>query len=538
MPSSRRIDPWIILLLAAGAVLLLANLGDANGRLWQDEAETAVLAKNTLLYGYPRAFDGVNRLNPALPLAPGEAWTYHPWLSMYVLAGSFALLGATTFAARLPFALMGLASVLLFHRMVQRMTGDRALARWAGLLLVTSVPFLLHMRQCRYYAPSVLLSLWSVLAYWRFFCAYTVPDTSRGGRYSSRDLELSAALALLFHANHGVFGPVAAALTGHFIFTRYTVPDTAKPWGRALLVGAVVLALTLPFALYLQAGQHHGELAWKEIRHHAEFYFRQVNKFVLPVAPWAIALALWRPHFRDLFGDRETALRSSFGIAAWLIGIGFLFLIFGPVQRHFRYLVFLIPWLLLVQAALLRALFLRSRAAGVAAFILFALTDLHYTGPAALAAQVPAIRAKLSSPNVKPRCILLEMAGELTHTYRGPMDGVIEILSQRAKPGQTIKIPYGDPTVLFYTDLVLEPIVRPEDFLRETYPDWVVLRRDWIPGEFFGSRYHQNLLETYRKHELDAPDIPWQNRPDPGYHRFRTDREAAPLVVLEKAQPR
>lgn len=517
MPSSGSRE--FTLLLAAGAVLLLANLGDGNGRLWQDEAETAVLAKNTLRFGYPRAFDGVNRLNPALPLAPGEAWTYHPWLSMYLLAGSFALLGPTTFAARLPFALMGLVSLLLFYRLVQTMTGDRQLARWAGVLLVTSVPFILHMRQCRYYAPSVLLSLWSVRAYWRFL-------HQRPGSVP----ELSASLTLLFHANHGVFAPVAAALAAHFALER----SGPKRWGRALAVGAVVLALTLPFALYLQAGQHHGDFSGEEIRHHAQFYFRQVNKFVLPVAPWAIVLGIWRPSFRSLFGERGTALRRSFGIAACLIGTGFLFLLLGPIQRHFRYMVFLIPWLLLIHAALLRGLFQRSRIAAALAFFLFALTDLHYTGPSVLAAQLPAIRARLSSPLVKPRCLLLELGGELTSAYRGPMDGLIEILSQRARPGQTIKIPYGDPAVIFYTDLVLEPIVRPEDFLRETTPDWVVIRRDWIPAEFFQSRYHQTLLETYRRHELDVPDIPWQNRPDPGYHRFRTDRGAPRVVVYEK----
>ena len=90
--GERRADPWLILLLAAGAALLLANLGDGNGRLWQDEAETAVLGKNTLHYGYPRAFDGVNRVNSAMPTAAGDAWTYHTWLPMYLVAGSFALL--------------------------------------------------------------------------------------------------------------------------------------------------------------------------------------------------------------------------------------------------------------------------------------------------------------------------------------------------------------------------------------------------------------------------------------------------------------
>ena len=108
---AKGIDGWLIAILLTSCALLLIHLG--NGRLWQDEAETAVLGKNILRFGYPRAFDGVNRLNPGLAVAKGDAWTYHTWGSMYATAISFLLLGANTFAARLPFALMGLASIAL-----------------------------------------------------------------------------------------------------------------------------------------------------------------------------------------------------------------------------------------------------------------------------------------------------------------------------------------------------------------------------------------------------------------------------------------
>lgn len=45
-------------IMLLGSVLLLGNL--SNGMLWNDEAVTAVLAKNVLTYGYPRVFDGKN----------------------------------------------------------------------------------------------------------------------------------------------------------------------------------------------------------------------------------------------------------------------------------------------------------------------------------------------------------------------------------------------------------------------------------------------------------------------------------------------
>jgi hypothetical protein len=49
--------PAIAIILALGAFLLLFHLDDRP--FWQDEAETACLAKNVLKYGVPRAYDGL-----------------------------------------------------------------------------------------------------------------------------------------------------------------------------------------------------------------------------------------------------------------------------------------------------------------------------------------------------------------------------------------------------------------------------------------------------------------------------------------------
>src|SRR5947207_2152399 len=138
LPASDRLFPlrrWLApaAIACAAAVLLFWNLTDTY--LWQDEANTAVLAVRLLEYGRPLAYDGRNLLSDDNFAAqdrqtidertkdPEKAvedcirrgamtadrmWTYHPW-GQFVLAGlSIELLGRTTFAARLPFALAGL----------------------------------------------------------------------------------------------------------------------------------------------------------------------------------------------------------------------------------------------------------------------------------------------------------------------------------------------------------------------------------------------------------------------------------------------
>src|SRR5260221_5169480 len=142
-----RTSQWIApaAILCAAAVLLFWNLTDTY--LWQDEANTAVMAVRLLRYGRPLAYDGRNLLSDdnfaaqdrqtidARTKDPGKAvedcirrgtmtadgmWTYHPW-GQFVLAGlSIELLGQTTLAARLPFALAGLATVFATFWLVRR----------------------------------------------------------------------------------------------------------------------------------------------------------------------------------------------------------------------------------------------------------------------------------------------------------------------------------------------------------------------------------------------------------------------------------
>jgi len=356
------------------------------------------------------------------------------------------------------------------------------------------------MRQCRYYAPAVFFTLWAVLAYWRFL---------RKKRISG--VELVVALNLLSHADHGVFIPVASGLGLHFLWSRPRPAD----WHRAGSVAVLVLALTLPWMIYLQSWQHHKAFSLKEVSHHFQFYFRQINRFLFPIVFWGIVGLMWRRFFKDLFGAGETQRRQGWQLAGSLLLTGILFLVFVPEQRHFRYLLFLIPWLFMIQAALLARLLQSRRTvfiSGLAAVLL--LTDLA------------------ARP---PRVLLLEFMGELTHPYRGPMDGVVELLLRESRPGDSVKISYGDIPLIFYLpDRRIEPFVSSEQFRNETFPDWIILRRDWLPGGFLESPYCRKIQERYRQILLDAPDIPWQNRPDPGYHRFQTDVHAPPVVVFHK----
>ena len=95
-PSMRvyRLFSPIMIILALGAFLLLFHLD--HRPFWQDEAETAVLAKRVLEYGVPRAYDGVNLVSQEAghEYGPNYLWRWSPWLQIYVAAGAFRLGGS------------------------------------------------------------------------------------------------------------------------------------------------------------------------------------------------------------------------------------------------------------------------------------------------------------------------------------------------------------------------------------------------------------------------------------------------------------
>ena len=104
-----------ILLVVLSGILFLPNLG--NHLLWQDEAQTALIATTVQDHGVPRGFDGRNYFSQELGAEYGEnyIWRWHTWLPFYLVAVSFEILGQGTMAARLPFALFGIATVILLY---------------------------------------------------------------------------------------------------------------------------------------------------------------------------------------------------------------------------------------------------------------------------------------------------------------------------------------------------------------------------------------------------------------------------------------
>src|SRR5437667_117677 len=228
LTSLRQHWPFAIVSLIS-AVFIFTNLG--RDYLWEDEGDTAALASNILKFGVPKAWDGAAFLDSdhGARLNRDLVMVTHPWVQYYLTAASFLIFGQNTFAARFPFAVAGWLSILFVYLFLWRFAGSRLIAFSAAALLVSSVQFLLYVRQCRYCALNILLVCW---LFWSFF-----------KMKSARDCVLFVlAAVLLFHTHPYGIAPVVALAGLSLIYRPFSAQ---RRWIR--FAAPAIALLTLPW---------------------------------------------------------------------------------------------------------------------------------------------------------------------------------------------------------------------------------------------------------------------------------------------------
>jgi len=482
---------------ALAGVLLLKNLDDQC--LWQDEAETALIAKTVLTDGFPHGGDGKNCFSQELDR--DRLTRRHAWLPFYLTAGFFGLFGVNTLAARLPFALVGLASVPLCYFLARWIWQSRRAAALSAIVLATSVPYLILSRQCRYYSLATFFSLLGLLAYGRMVQRkrWAIPL-------------FVVASVLLFQSNYlGWIVLQAAVLVHVVIFHR----------GRflAVVLGASCsFLLNLPWLIWLVhfyttttlAPGTEGATSLAVFLATAWRYVAKANEHLFSPVLWILLLVIAIAAISRKKGFSRSAMAAW--REPWLL---FLFIVidvatFSLVNRFyfFRYLAPVVPL-----------------AAMLAGRILESAMRLHPgVGIVGLAAML------FFSP-------LQDYLYEITHHCRGPTEGIVQFLKAHAKPDDVVAITYGDLPLKFYTNLRVVGGLTGEDLTPVLKARWVLLRNFILCNKDLAvARYMATHLraEDYRRHDLDFPDIPYDNRECPDEHRYRTATGFPPITIWER----
>jgi len=453
-----------IILTVIFVLLVIPNLGART--LWQDEAETALVAKQMVKSNnwLPYAYDDQGPISQDwnYQFSVSKLWRWHPWLQFYVTALSFELFGISTLTARLPFALAG---ILFFYYwisfIVKNGPKNRLFYLLAVGLVLTSVPLLLHIRQARYYSLALLFTLIAVDGYLIIL-----------KRLDLGTPKYILGSILLFHS----FLPGALALQISFWIHQLTVAvkfrELHKVSSFARLF-SITLLFTLPWAIWLKIGSQNLNLDPAIIKQNIHWHYIYIHKYIFPF------FLLIPVSFSFLIKSFRVPMKSGRGNLAKTdchvanaprndeknfvaITVLFSLIIFSNLGLYtinhpyfFRYLVPLIPFLVYISARAIVSL--PKKLSIIAIFIAFL-------------------------PNIK---LFPNYLTEITHPYIGTNKQIIEILNSGKFSGtKSLAVNYDDFTFRFHTNLIVHGAQELTNL--NTCPDSVIIFPDWG---------NENLLE-------------------------------------------
>ena len=529
-----RPDPVVVLVALLSAPLFLIGLG--NTYLWQDEAQTALLARSVLKHGVPMVGQGAQSLSAVMGTDAGVRGIYFQvsWLQAYVTAASFSFFGESSWAARIPFALAGWLCVPLVAWAMRRAGTCRSSARLGALLVALNVPFIVSARQARYYALTSALVLMTTGAY-----AGLARNTT--ARFAAFAMAASLLVLSFDITAIGVLG----ALALYNVIASRKAQDRFDgrfwiAWGAAFLVLIAWLAMSFT-APSRQAHSGLGALV-NRFRYGSSYYVGQFNAHVFPLPVLLTLGLLWA---RGTTSDDYT--RAGNRRATGLLSIVAVGAICGAMLSPFRFFRYAVPALPIVLA--LCAIGLTALAAGrrlrqllAAAIVVAVVTS---TAPYVWSHSLMAWMARTSglvtvrSRVVEYRVPLAQLIGELRDPPRGPIAATVEYLREHARPTDIVVTSYGELPLRFHSGLTVyggeTAQLPPADVTANwIWPRHVGSYREVRPAQEWMTR--ELSRGNYAPIELPVVDRRWENREDPEEHIFVNPGPDGPHVVLYKAE--
>jgi hypothetical protein len=512
--ASSRSDGILCAILGLAAILLFWGLGDRS--LWQDEAETALLGRNILRFGRPIASDGVNVISQeaSKEFGPDYLWRWSPWIQLYLAAGSCAVFGPTTLAARLPFAILAFLAIPLTYWLARRLFDSIAVARLSALFLVLSVPFLLYSRQSRWHGPAYLL----------LACLLLCLDAMRRGRRAAV-FAFAVCAAIFFYTNFFVAIGVLAALTAATAAAAAWY-RTDRPMLTSLAVACALTAVPCaPGFLFFNSFREGGNFDFARFMEQFRIYGAGCLTFVLPF-PVIAVLLYFLLRRREISGLGNGWRQNGLFLLAFSL-LYVLYLSLGPWMM-FRYLtILLVPAALLLGVAVYGVM-QWSRVAGVAVALLLICTNSIHLLPLGYLPKTAKVTYSTVSnfPSVGPvgfplACYLYELA----YPIKDSEAILADYLKEHASQNDVVLAQYGDLPLQFYTGLRVVGGMQGQPL--PTNPDWIVQRGFVLnqdtpgkDGSVLKFIRNQIPIQDYMR-VLTAPDLMLANNPEPQWHLYR-----------------
>ncbi|HEY8153484.1 MAG TPA: hypothetical protein VII72_05080 [Myxococcota bacterium] len=532
---------WLLLLASAGGFAVLLFSGLAHPLFWSDEADTAMFARRTIEFGYPKVHDGRNVVyqfgsNIALGVDErSDAYIGTTWGQFYFAAPGVAWAegvadpGAKTARVRLPFAAAGAFGLVLFAASVWPALPRGRRALFGALFFACaclSISLVLHLREARYYPLVVLLVGALVFVQLRFAVFHRLGL----GAYSAA---ITALLFLLFNTFFAAFFCVLAVLA----------VDRIRHGPRALLPLLPALVAVAPLLVYFEtfrvAAAFSRELALgpggllENLGTVGAHLLR--HEFLLPALACRAALLVCDALARRAGAASPGGPARAASAFLWLLAAGYALVGCAnplPLERYFVVLSPILTLLFLLDAFSLVAAISQRAAparrtlavrAAVAALIAISLAA-RFSAPGELAGHVASLRTPV----------------------RGPIDFVVDWVRERHPEPERLVIAtnYEEEALMYYLGsrviigLALNNLA--ED--RGLEPDLVIPRRRWrsslpeVVAFLHRGRWERFTLPVVDLHYNNIPALSRSRfLPDP--HRFRTAvprEEGEALVIYQR----
>ncbi len=573
---------YIIVILAS--ILILYNFDSMY--LWKDEASTAQIGYNTMLYGYPQVWDGKNLVTNADGSHFNDHFVEiaHGWLQYYIAGISIKLLGKTTFAARLPFTLFSIFTIVVIWFLAKKVFRRESIANLTAFTFSIYIPFLLYSRQCRYYPLVFFFCSLSLLMLYKLFDYYEQKKEYTLMNLMIVRVFLSISFALLFYSDH---------LSGF------------------VLIGGIVsyLILVKPFLfrkIILNIG--FGILLWSPWYIYANVLSNTPTTFVTKLDTnfaVKILMVVWKIHayllpflimigfvlilriYSDIVKKPKRTMFTKQNIIFVFILISNIIIVAAPrqvlVNHYLLCAVVAAPFILTtfiyyvykhskLFSIILYTIIISCNLFNIAPYFLMDkdfkntnnstnnyLSMYNETTNRFLVASPVTLTNLTIEPlkkylkNIKIESYFLNYLKELTNDYDCPAEEITKTLMKYGSQDETVFIMGGEfecEPIIFYTKLrvvknlnekfnMYNNTINQKKYSYLTYApdqsiDWIILMQGYNTFLFDDPGYLEKSKSEYDIFESKSIDIPMSNIPDLDYHKFTTVTDGPKFIFMHR----
>lgn len=543
----------IIIIILISSILLFGNLGNSYAPI--DEANTMILAENTMKYGVPKVWDGEYLVSPFFEgdITSDKIWVSHPWLQFYLTALSFKIFGKTTLAARIPYAMAGLLTIIAIYFLAKSLTNSKRFAKLSMLLLALNTSFLVYSRQSRYYA---LTCLFTVLTIYMFFALLK----SKKIKYL---VFYDFCSALLFHSYYPfwVFLTLVIGLYGVVLFVK---SKQYRLLIKFIISQMILCVLTITWFLYAKphAPLDTGPEFESWIRNFI-IYCWKLNSWLVPIYTLGVIYLIFTV-FMKLKTNRSNCNKINVD-SRYLVFIcvplyiGFISVI--PILTT-QYAMPALPILVLIAAFFIYNIYQYNRWIGMIILVMCLTTNILNIFPY-MVIEKSGINTKIVEKVVpNSRCDFVEGAPlehylkdemvlrsyladhikSLFFDYDNRIEGIVKYLNENGKKDQTVLSFWADANAIrfytgmnvvyeffpLYSDSEIENLVHKQN----TQIDWIIFDTlNFYPAEH---PFYQFDLDNYEAVKISYPKEYHDNVPNIDFFEFLTDRDAPQSFYILK----